>query len=151
MPLFRSTAVPGYSSAIRDNPGCRSARKREQRVQVRFATTDCLVQSQEGSVHAKAGDAILTGTHGEHWRVSKARFAEKYRPVPPTQAAEDGTYVSSPIEVLVVQMQDQFDVLLADGHSALKGVPGDWLVDYGDGSLGIVSQAIFPVTYEIVG
>jgi hypothetical protein len=25
------------------------------------------------------------------------------------------------------------------------------LVDYGDGSLGIVSQAIFATTYEIVG
>jgi hypothetical protein len=149
MPLFRSTAVPGYSSAIRDNPACRSARKREQHVQVRFAASDCVVQSQEGSVHAKVGDAILTGMHGEHWRVSKARFAEKYRPVPPTRAAEDGTYVSIPIRVLVVQMQEPFEVLLADGSSTLKGVSGDWLVDYGDGSLGIVSEAIFPMTYEI--
>ena len=102
-------------------------------------------------MHAKAGDAILTGIHGEHWRVSKARFAEKYRPVAPTQAAEDGTYVSSPVRVLVVQMQELFDVQLADGHSTLRGVPGDWLVDYGDGSLGIVSQAIFAKTYETPG
>ena len=28
---------------------------------------------------------------------------------------------------------------------------GDWLVDYGDGSLGIVSPAIFATTYEIIG
>lgn len=149
MPLFRSTAVPGYSTAIRNYPGCQWARKLEQDVQVRFATTDCLIQSQEGSVHARVGDAILTGMHGEHWRVSKARFAEKYRPVPPTRASEDGTYVSNPIRVLVVQMQEPFDVLLADGRSTLKGGPGDWLVDYGDGSLGIVSQAIFAVTYQI--
>ena len=35
--------------------------------------------------------------------------------------------------------------------SKLTGGAGDWLVDYGDGSLGIVSQAIFATTYEIVG
>ena len=28
---------------------------------------------------------------------------------------------------------------------------GDWLVDYGDGSFGVVSDAIFATTYEIVG
>jgi len=27
---------------------------------------------------------------------------------------------------------------------------GDWLVDYGDGSLGVVSPAIFATTYEIL-
>jgi hypothetical protein len=32
----------------------------------------------------------------------------------------------------------------------LHGHPGDWLVDYGDGSLGIVSRTIFPTTYEII-
>jgi hypothetical protein len=41
-------------------------------------------------------------------------------------------------------------VLLADGQSTLTGRPSDWLVDYGDGSLGIVSQDIFATTYEIV-
>ena len=42
------------------------------------------------------------------------------------------------------------EVLLADGRSKLSGARGDWLVDYGDGSLGIVSEAIFPMTYEIL-
>jgi hypothetical protein len=40
-------------------------------------------------------------------------------------------------------------VLLADGVSRLSGIPGEWLVDYGDGSLGIVSEAIFATTYQI--
>ena len=150
MPLFRSTAVAGYSSTVRQHPDCQSARKREQPIEVRFATSDCLIESQEGSVHAKAGDAILTGVHGEHWRVSKAHFADKYRPVAPTRSGEDGTYVSNAIPVLAIEMREPFEVLLADGHSKLKGGLGDWLVDYGDGSLGIVSRAIFPMTYEIV-
>ena len=42
-------------------------------------------------------------------------------------------------------------VLLADGISRLTGRAGEWLVDYGDGSLGIVSEAIFAATYDIIG
>jgi hypothetical protein len=48
-------------------------------------------------------------------------------------------------------MTEAFEVLLADGESLLEGRPGDWLVDYGDGSLGIVSQAAFATTYAITG
>jgi len=47
-------------------------------------------------------------------------------------------------------MAEAFEVLLADGVSRLSGRAGEWLVDYGDGSLGIVSQSIFATTYEIV-
>lgn len=151
MPQFKSTGRAGYSSATRELPGHLTARKREQPVQVRFTDTDCVIQSREGSVHAAPGDAILTGARGERWRVSRARFAEKYRPIPPTQAGQDGAYMSKPIQVLVVQMHEPFEVLLADGRSMLAGMPGDWLVDYGDGSLGIVSEAIFPMTYDRVG
>jgi len=48
-------------------------------------------------------------------------------------------------------MQQPFEVQLADGVSSLTGHAGDWLVDYGDGSLGIVAQDIFATTYEILG
>ena len=50
---------------------------------------------------------------------------------------------------MALRMTEPFEVLLADGVSRLHGRPGDWLVDYGDGSLGIVTDAIFRVTYEI--
>jgi hypothetical protein len=93
----------------------------------------------------------VTGTAGERWRVSRAHFAEKYRAVPPTVEGQSGRYVSLSNSIMAVPMSGPFEVLLADGVSRLRGQPGDWLVDYGDGSLGIVSQAIFPTTYEIVG
>jgi hypothetical protein len=102
-------------------------------------------------VHAQAGDAILTGIAGERWRVSRARFGEKYRPVPPIRDGEPGTYLSLPNRILALQMTAPFEVLLADGLSKLTGKASDWLVDYGDGSLGVVSQTIFPTTYEIIG
>jgi PGDYG protein len=70
--------------------------------------------------------------------------------VPPTVAGEAGRYISLPNRILAVPMLDLFEVLLADGVSRLSGHAGDWLVDYSDGSLGIVSRAIFSTTYEIV-
>ena len=148
--LFRSSGKPGYSTEIGGNPQRVVARKLEREVHVRFAREACTVQTNEGLVHARVGDAILTGINGEHWRVSQARFPDKYRPSPATPAGTDGAYISLPNRVFAVPMTEGFEVLLADGESKLTGRAGDWLVDYGDGSLGIVSQRVFATTYEVV-
>jgi len=148
---FYSSRQTGFSDAVSGDQRHVVARKLERQVQVRFTAEACTVQTREGVVHARPGDAILTGIGGEHWRVSRTRFAEKYRPVPPTAAGDAGAYLSLRYRILAVQMAELFHVLLADGQSRLTGQPGDWLVDYGDGSLGIVSQAIFATTYEILG
>ena len=71
--------------------------------------------------------------------------------MPPTVAGEAGRYVSLPNRILAVPMTEPFEVLLADGVSRLTGRAGEWLIDYGDGSLGIVSAPIFATTYEITG
>jgi hypothetical protein len=149
-PLFRSSVQRGYSTLISANPHCVHARKLEREIAVRFTPVACTVQTSEGVVHAMPGDAIITGTAGEHWRVSRARFSDKYRPVPPTIAGEAGRYVSLPNRILALPMAEAFEVMLADGISRLNGCAGEWLVDYGDGSLGIVSEAIFATTYEII-
>jgi hypothetical protein len=146
--LFRSSAAPGFSPFVAQHAQRIRARKLVQQIDVRFATTTCILKTREGEVHARPGDAIITGTAGEHWRVSRARFAEKYRPVPPTLAGQPGRYESLPNEIVALLMQEPFEVLLADGISRLQGRPGDWLVDYGDGSLGVVSPGIFATTYE---
>jgi hypothetical protein len=126
------------------------ARKLEREVQVRFTAEACTVQTSEGLVHAQPGDAILTGIAGERWRVSRAHFADKYRPRPPIQPGQPGPYLSLRNRILALQMPEDFEVVLADGQSKLTGEAGDWLVDYGDGSFGIVSIAIFDATYEII-
>jgi hypothetical protein len=149
--IFRSSAQPGYSSPVRDDPRRVWARKVVHEIEARFTPVPCTVQTREGLVHARPGDAILTGLSGEHWRVSRERFAEKYRPVPPTVAGESGRYASLPYRIMAVPMREAFQVVLADGVSRLSGSAGDWLVDYGDGSLGIVSPPIFETTYEIIG
>jgi hypothetical protein len=107
------------------------------------------VQTREGKVHAHAGDAILTGTKSDRWRVSRAKFTEKYEPLAPTRAGQDGRYAALPIRVAAVRMREPFEVILADGVSVLAGKPGDWLVDYGDGSLGVIAPEIFTATYRI--
>jgi hypothetical protein len=151
LPLYRSTARRGYSSAIRGDPRRVTARKLVKEIDVIFADGPCVVRTNEGMVHVRAGDAIITGIAGEHWRVSRSHFSRRYRPVPPTVRGRAGRYASRPKRILAVPMTAPFEVLLADNVSRLSGRPGDWLVDYGDGSLGVISPSIFATTYEIVG
>ena len=148
--LYRSPGQRGYLPGLVNDPRRVHARKLEREVQVQFTERPCTVQTPEGAVQAQAGDAILTGIAGERWRVSRAHFGNKYRPAAATPPGKAGTYVSLRNRILALRMSEPFDVLLADGISRLHGRPGDWLVDYGDGSLGVVTDAIFRVTYEIV-
>jgi len=148
--VFHSSGHPGYSAEISSDARRVFARKLPKEIDVRFTQTPCTVQTREGLVHAHPGDAIITGIGGEHWRVSRGHFEQRYRPVPPTVAGESGRYVSIPNRIMAIPMTEPFEVVLADGRSRLHGRAGDWLVDYGDGSLGVVSQAIFQSTYELV-
>jgi len=147
--LFRSSGIPGYLNELSADPRHVIARKLEHEVQVQFADRPCTVQTPEGAVQAQAGDAVLTGIAGERWRVTRKHFADKYRPAATTRVGEPGAYLSLRNRILALRMSTPFEVLLADGVSRLNGRPGDWLVDYGDGSLGVISDAIFQVTYEI--
>ncbi len=148
--VFRSSGGGGYSEAVRRDPRHVEARKRPGRVEVRFADAECNVQTQEGTVQVKPGDALLTGAAGERWRVSRAHFAAKYQPVPPTEPGDAGSYRALPYRVMAIRMSERFEVVLSDGASRLTGHAGDWLIDYGDGSLGIVAPTIFADTYEIL-
>ena len=150
-PLYCSSGHRGYSSTVSDDRRHVQARKLEREVAVRFADAAGTLRTPEGLVYVQPGDAILTGIAGEHWRVTRARFADKYRPVPPLVSGAPGRYWSLPYRILALQMREPFEVLLADGRSRLAGRPTDWLVDYGDGSLGIVAPGIFDTTYEILG
>jgi PGDYG protein len=149
-PVYRSSGQRGYSDSVGGNPRHVLAQKFEHQVQVRFATASCTVQTMEGQVQAKPGDAIITGVGGESWRVSRPHFVEKYRAIPPTLMGEPGTYMSLRYKIRALRQTQGFEVWLADGVSCLNGHAGDWLVDYGDGSLGVVAANAFATTYEII-
>jgi len=146
--IFQATDQPG-PTLLQNHPARRRAKKRTIPVQVSFSKTDSLVPTLEGSVHVGAGDAIVTGSQGEQWPVSLHQFADKYRAGPGVEQGSDGNYVTLPIEVLALSLPTEFTVILADGRSRLYGSAGDWLIDYGDGTLGIVAPDIFIATYEI--
>ena len=148
--IFRCSGKSGFSPEVSGHPQRVEARKLEREVEVRFTDIECTVRTPEGSVRAHPGDAIVTGNGNHQWRVSQGKFAHKYRPLPPTAAGKSGRYMSLPNHILALQLQEPFDVQLADGVSTLRGHAGDWLVDYGDGSLGIVARDIFATTYEIL-
>ncbi len=146
---FRSTTVDGFSGVLDSESSKVFARKLPQEVNVEFATNDHVVQTPEGAIQARAGDVIVTGTFDERWCVSHERFRQKYRPVAPTTMGASGRYISVPMRVIAARLNEPFDVMLTDGQSVLHGRAGDWLVDYGDGSLGVVAANVFAATYEI--
>jgi hypothetical protein len=146
--VFHCSGVQGYSPQVRALVGTLAARKLERTVLARFADHDCVVHTPEGSVRARTGDAIITGYAGEEWPVPRRSFETSYEPHGSVQMGVQGVYRRLPREVLAVRMQRTFAVVLADGHSRLRGGAGDWLVDYGDGTLGVIADAIFLTTYE---
>ena len=143
--------MAGYLPDIQGHPRKVMARKRPLTLKVEFTQEPCVVETLEGSVAAAPGDAIITGTAGERWPVHPERFKASYQAVPPTEAGKSGVYRTLPSEVIGVAMSGRFEVLLANGVSRLHGARGDWLIDYGDGSLGVISRAVFPAVYEIIG
>lgn len=146
--VFRSSGRDGFSAEMKAMAGVIPARKLERTVRARFADHDCLVHTPEGAVLAHAGDAIITGYAGEEWPVPRRSFEASYEPHGDVRMGAAGVYRRLPREVLATRMQTPFAVVLADGHSRLSGGAGDWLVDYGDGTLGIIADAIFLTTYE---
>lgn len=148
--LFKARGTPGYLPELLSAADRLRARKRAFPVQVRFADVDCVVPTLEGPVQARAGDAIVTGLAGEQWPVARVNFAHKYAPQGALAAGADGTYVSLPIDVLALAVAAPFTALLSDGLTSLAGQAGDWLVDYGDGTLGVVAPAVFSATYDIL-
>ena len=148
--IFHASGLAGSASLLKNEPNHVRAKKRAILVQVRFARTATLVATLEGPVYAQAGDAIVTGSQGEQWPVALRLFREKYQSLQGQKQDEDGIYQTLPIEVLALSVPVEFIVVLAGGESRLHGKAGDWLIDYGDGTLGIVTPAIFDATYDVM-
>jgi hypothetical protein len=122
--------------------------KRSIPVQVRFAKADGVCQTLEGPVGYRVGDAILTGIAGENWPVERAKFNERYVPVEGSVSGIDGNYVKKPLVVLALQLDASIEVSMPEG-GILRGVPGDWLLQYGIGDYGIAKDEIFKATYDL--
>lgn len=142
MQRFSSRTESGPTLAPSEN--LRLARKRVLMVNVRFAKEGGNLRTPEGLVLVQPGDAIIRDNQGRQWRVSRHQFDAKY------ELVAGDRYRTHPVAVRARQMAETFEVLLSDGRSLLSGAPGDWLVDYGDGSLGVVADAAFSASYELI-
>ncbi len=116
-------------------------------VRAEFAAADGVCETLEGPVRFKAGDPILTGTRGERWPVGRDTFRSSYEPVPPTRAGENGDYRKTPSLSLALRLDRPCDVPVGWQNDPLHGRAGDWLLQYADGSYGVIQDHIFRASY----
>jgi hypothetical protein len=121
---------------------------KHERVQVVFALADGQIASREGINHYRAGDALVTGSGGDRWSVSRDRFDRRYQPLPPLAHGRDGAYRSLPLPVLALQMAQAFTVRRSADGDLLQGNAHDWLLQYAPGDWGVVEDAKFRRLYR---
>ncbi len=123
---------------------------KDEVVAVVFANSVGEIASREGANRYSIGDALITGSTGDCWSVSRDRFDAKYLPVPPHAHGRDGVYRSKPIPILAKQMSEAFAVERSAGGDVIRGNAGDWLLQYAPGDYGIVENAKFTKVYRAV-
>jgi hypothetical protein len=123
---------------------------KDETVSVEFAAQRGELTSAVGINTYAPGDALITGSTGDRWCVSRDRFDLKYTPEPPTAQGTTGTYRNRPVPVLAKQMHERFSVNRQAGGDALYGESGDWLIQYAPGDHGIVERTRFERVYRLI-
>ena len=90
---------------LRTDPAARPFVK-DETVHVDFATQAGELMSLEGPNRYAPGDALITGSTGDRWVVSRERFDAKYVPADASLAqGQAGAYRNRPSVVLAKQMR----------------------------------------------
>ena len=121
---------------------------KDEVVAVEFAQGAGMLVSAVGPNAYQAGDALITGSTGDRWCVSRDRFDAKYEPVPPAPHGHSGRYRNRPLKVRAKRMTEPFMVQRTAGGDWLKGTAGDWLLEYSPGDRGVVAAARFESVYR---
>ncbi len=121
---------------------------KDEQVTVEFATRAGSLESAVGVNHYEIGDALIQGSTGDRWCVSRDRFDAKYLPCDGVDAGMPGTYRNKPMPVLAKQVHESFSIARVAGGDLLKGLPGDWLVEYSPGDYGLVDRLRFGRVYR---
>jgi hypothetical protein len=124
---------------------------KDETVTVEFAAGDGELMSLEGPNRYARGDALVTGSTGDRWVVSRDRFDAKYVPAAPALVhGEAGPYRNRPAVVLARQMNEPFSLARsADGGDVLRGTAGDWVMQYAPGDYGVVQAVRFAKVYRL--
>ncbi|CAG4887090.1 PGDYG domain-containing protein [Paraburkholderia gardini] len=123
---------------------------KDETVIVEFAPGDGELMSLEGPNRYTRGDALITGSTGDRWVVSRERFDAKYLPADASRAHGDaGPYRNRPAVVLAKQMDAPFSMARsAAGGDVLHGTAGDWIMQYAPGDYGVVQSIRFAKVYR---
>lgn len=153
--MTKSAEPPAIISRLLDAVDLRTEPEAKQHVkhetvQVHFAIAPGEILSREGPNRYAAGDALITGSTGDRWSVSRDRFDARYQPVAPGIHGQDGAYVNQPLPVLAQQMQTAFCIARSAGGDLLRGEAGDWLLQYAPGDYGVVENDRFARVYRRV-
>lgn len=122
---------------------------KDETVTVAFAAGDGELMSLEGPNRYVAGDELITGSTGDRWVVSRARFDAKYLPADPAVAhGEPGPYRNRPSIVLAKRMDEPFTIARSANGDTLRGTAGDWVMQYAPGDYGVVQAQRFAQVYR---
>ena len=131
-------------------PSAQRVAKRDIPIQVVFADRAGVLETFEGMVNYKKGDAILTGVTGDSWPVSRHLFDTRYMADASTVFGQEGAYRPAGNPVWALQIHEAFTTTLPEGKGLLRGKSKDWLVQHSPGEHGIVDEAIFTKSYRIL-
>ncbi|MCL6469007.1 MAG: PGDYG domain-containing protein, partial [Ralstonia sp.] len=107
------------------------------------------LMSLEGPNRYAPGDALITGSTGDRWVVSRERFDAKYVPADASFAhGQAGAYRNRPSVVLAKQMREAFSLARSEAGDVLHGHPGDWVLQYAPGDYGVVQAQRFAKVYR---
>lgn len=107
------------------------------------------IVTREGIVPASVGDYVLSDDDGNQWPVSKQHFHSSYYII---ESATNGRLKlqGRSVAVEVMQLTNGISVPIRAGGVPLAGNPGDWLVRYPSGDLGIVASHLFFSSYRLL-
>jgi len=121
---------------------------KDEVVAVEFAPAAGVLMSAVGPNHYQARDALITGSTGDRWCVSRERFDAKYLPCEGPVAGRAGRYRNVPVVIYAKQIPEPFLVARAPGGDVLSGAAGDWAVQYAPNDCGLVARARFEQVYR---
>jgi hypothetical protein len=121
---------------------------KDEEVQVDFASEPGLIMSAVGPNHYSAGDALITGSTGDRWTVTRDRFDAKYRPSGGQMAGAAGPYRNRPVGIWAKQIAESFSIERCAGGDRLIGESGDWAVEYAENDCGLVARERFAAVYR---
>jgi PGDYG protein len=121
---------------------------KDERVMVEFAAAPGVLMSAVGPNHYGVGDALITGSTGDRWSVTRDRFDVKYRPADGQLPGSPGFYRNVPIPIWAKRIQQPFTIERQAGGDRLEGKAGDWAVEYSPNDCGLVAQDRFDAVYR---